>query len=223
MMLFSIARRLSRHALLAPALLVLALLVLSAPPAQATKLKKQNLVDLISQSDSIVAGTVKKVSDGIDDKGVPYTEVTIAVGATAKGGIEKQKDYTFRQFGLLEPRTYPNGHKLLAMTPEAFPTWHEGEYVVAFLFRPASRTGLQTTVGLAQGKFSLANQRMVNEFNNAGLFEGVDIDPALLTREEQAMLRSAGPVDMSTFMGLVGRTLENRWIEGGQMKNGEIK
>ena len=89
--------------------------------------------------------------------------------------------------------------------------------------RPASRTGLQTTVGLAQGKFSLANQRMSNDFNNAGLFDGVDVDPALLTREEQAMLRSAGPVDMRTFMGLVGRTVEKRWIEGGQMKNGETK
>lgn len=218
MKLFPMARRLSRGALLA-----LAMVLLAIPMAQATKLKKQNLVELISQSDSIIAGTVKKVSDGIDDKGVPYTEVTIAVGATAKGKVEKQKDYTFRQFGLLEPRTYPNGHKLLAMTPEAFPAWREGEYVVAFLFRPASRTGLQTTVGLAQGKFSLANQRMSNDFNNAGLFDGVDVDPALLTREEQAMLRSAGPVDMRTFMGLVGRTVEKRWIEGGQMKNGETK
>src|SRR5262245_53676418 len=213
MKLFPLARRLSRGALLALAFLALAL-----PVAEATKLKKQNLIDLISQSASTSAGTVKKVSDGIDAKGVPYTEVTIAVGASAKGRIKTQQDYTFRQFGLLEPRTYPNGHKLLAMTPEAFPTWRQGEYVVAFLFRPASRTGLQTTVGLAQGKFSSANNRMVNDFNNAGLFEGVDINPKLLTREEQAMLKSAGPVDMRTFMGLVGRTIEKRWIENGEMK-----
>ncbi|NUS61483.1 MAG: hypothetical protein HOQ01_11095 [Lysobacter sp.] len=213
MTLLPLARRLSRGALLALAMLALAL-----PMAHATKLKKQNLIDLISQSDSIIAGTVKQVSDGIDDKGVPYTEITIAVGASAKGKIRTQQDYTFRQFGLLEPRAYPNGHKLLAMTPEAFPTWRKGEYVVAFLFRPASRTGLQTTVGLAQGKFSLANGRMVNEFNNAGLFEGVDIDPKLLTRDEQAMLRSAGPVDTRTFMDLVGRAIEKRWIEKGEMK-----
>ena len=85
MTLFPMARRLSRGAMLA-----LAMLVLAVPLAQATKLKKQNLVELISQSDSIIAGTVKKVSDGIDDKGVPYTEVTIAVGATAKGKVEKR-------------------------------------------------------------------------------------------------------------------------------------
>lgn len=213
MKLFPMARRLSRGALLA-----LAMVLLAIPMAQATKLKKQNLVELISQSDSIIAGTVKKVSDGIDDKGVPYTEVTIGVGASAKGKIATQKDYTFRQFGLLEPRTYPNGHKLLAMTPEAFPTWREGEYVIAFLFRPASRTGLQTTVGLAQGKLSLANNRVSNDFNNAGLFEGVDVDPALLTSEEQAMLKAAGPVDLRTFMGLVDRAVDRRWIEKGEMK-----
>lgn len=216
--LFPMAGWRSRGAIPAFAMLVLAVAFLAAPVAQATKLKKQNLIDLISQSDSIIAGTVKKVSDGIDDKGVPYTEVTIAVGASAKGKIAKEKDYTFRQFGLLEPRTYPNGHKLLAMTPEAFPTWRKGEYVVAFLFRPAARTGLQTTVGLAQGKLSMANNRLVNEFGNAGLFDGVDINPALLTGDERAMLKTAGPVDMRTFMGLVGRTIENRWIENGEMK-----
>lgn len=213
MTLFPMARRLSRGAMLA-----LAMLVLAVPLAQATKLKKQNLVELISQSDSIIAGTVRKVSDGIDDKGVPYTEVTIGVGVSAKGKVATQKDYTFRQFGLLEPRTYPNGHKLLAMTPEAFPTWREGEYVIAFLFRPASRTGLQTTVGLAQGKLSLANNRVSNDFNNAGLFDGVDINPALLTREEQAMLKAAGPVDLRTFMGLVDRAVDRGWIEKGEMK-----
>ena len=140
MKLFPLARRVSRAAVLALATLALAL-----PVAHATKLKKQNLIDLIAQSDSIIAGTVKNVSDGIDDKGVPYTEITIAVGASAKGKIRTQKDYTFRQFGLLEPRAYPNGHKLLAMTPEAFPTWRKGEYVVAFLFRPASRTDRKST------------------------------------------------------------------------------
>lgn len=213
MTLFPMARRLSHGALLA-----LAMVLMAVAPAQATKLKKQNLTALISQSDSIIAGTVKKVSDGIDADGVPYTEVTIGVGDTAKGAVEKQKDYTFRQFGLLEPRTLPNGHRMLAMTPEAFPRWREGEYVVAFLFHPAARTGLQTTVGLAQGKLTAVDSRLVNDFNNAGLFDGVDVDPALLSPAERSMLQSAGPVDMRTFMGLVGRAVEQRWIENGEMK-----
>lgn len=213
MKLFSILRRASASAVVA-----LSLGMLATSAVHATKLRKQNLTQLISQSDSIIAGTVKKVSDGIDADGVPYTEVTISVGDTAKGAVEKQKDYTFRQFGLLEPRTFPNGHRLLAMTPEAFPRWHEGEYVVAFLFHPAARTGLQTTVGLAQGKLSLVNDRLVNDFDNAGMFDGVDIDPALLSQAERSMLGSAGPVDMRTFMGLVGRAVKQRWIENGEMK-----
>lgn len=198
--------------------LALSLALICLPAVQATKLKKQNLTRLIAQSDSIIAGTVKKVSDGVDAKGVPYTQVTIAVGDTAKGTIAKQTDYTFRQFGLLDPRTLPNGHTLLAVTPDGFPRWRQGEYVVAFLYRPASRTGLQTTVGLAQGKLSMRNDRLVNEFGNTGLFEGVDIPASLLSPVERRMLTSTGPVDRQTFMGLVGRAVRQRWIENGEMK-----
>lgn len=205
--------RVSRSALLA-----LAVLFLAALPAQATKLKQQNLTQLIRDADSIIGGVVKDVHDGIDDKGVPYTQVTISVGTSAKGRIAAEKDYTFRQFGLLKPRTLPNGHKLLAMTPEAFPRWREGEYVVAFLFRPAARTGLQTTVGLAQGKLSMVNRTLVNDFGNAGLFDGVDIDAALLTDAERAMLKASGPVDLDTFLGLVNRAVDNQWVEKGGMK-----
>ncbi|WP_119717989.1 hypothetical protein [Cognatilysobacter tabacisoli] len=209
----SVVGRVSRSALLA-----LAVLFLAVPSAHATKLKQQNLTQLIRDADSIIGGVVKDVHDGVDDKGVPYTQVTISVGTSAKGRIAAEKDYTFRQFGLLQPRTLPNGHKLLAMTPEAFPRWREGEYVVAFLFRPAARTGLQTTVGLAQGKLSMVNRTLVNDFGNSGLFEGVKIDDALLTGEEKAMLKSSGPVDLDTFLGLVNRAVDNQWVEKGGMK-----
>ncbi len=55
-------------------------MLMFAPAAQATKLKQQNLTQLIGQAESIVAGTVGGVSDGVDPNGVAYTEVTIAVG-----------------------------------------------------------------------------------------------------------------------------------------------
>lgn len=202
----------------AMAVLALSLGALAVPAAFATQLKKQNLTQLISQSDSIIAGTVIKVSDGLDAKGVPYTEVTIAVGDAAKGKIAREKNYTFRQFGLLAPRDLPNGHKLLALSPEAFPRWREGEYVVAFLYRAASLTGLRTTVGLAQGKLTSTNNRLANEFNNAGLFADVDVDASLLSPAENAMLKSSGPVDLRTFMALVGRAVSQQWIEKGKMK-----
>ena len=189
-----------------------------SPDARATKLKQQNLTQLIGQAENIVAGTVRSVSDGLDANGVPFTEVTIAVGATAKGHLESGEDYTFRQFGLLEPRTFPNGRQLLAVSPEGFPRWSEGEYVIAFLYAPASRTGLQTTAGMAQGKLTSVNGRLANQFNNLGLFEDVVIDPALLEADEAAMLNRQGAVDTQVFLGLVGRAVSESWIENGGMR-----
>jgi hypothetical protein len=112
----------------------------------------------------------------------------------------------------------PNGHKLLAVTPEGFPSWREGETVVAFMHQPASRTGLQTTAGMAQGKLSLVNGYLVNEFDNAGMFDGVEIDSALLSPAEENMMKSPGPVDAAVFMGLVSRAIAEGWITTGEMR-----
>jgi len=201
----------------AAAVAVMAMLLV-APFAHAMKIKQQNLVDLISDSQNIVHGHVKSVTDGIDDKGVPYTEVTISVGSSAKGKKLDGQDVTFRQFGLLKPRTFPNGKTLLAVTPEGFPKWVEGETVVAFLREPASLTGLQTTAGMGQGKFRQVNGMLVNEYANAGLFEGVEIDTALTSPEERNMITQPGAVDAAAFIDLVGRAVEGNWIESGEMK-----
>lgn len=214
MKLLSLCRRLPMALALVP---VLAAALFAMPMAHAAKLKKQNLTHLIASSQSIVAGTVTKVVDGVDANGVPYTEVTIEVGSVAKGSV-KPGAFTFRQFGLLNPRTLPNGHKLLAMTPEGFPKWRTNEYVVAFMYHPAAKTGLQTTAGMAQGKLTMTNNRVSNEFGNDGLFDGVNINPSLLTAEEAALLDSTGPVNAQAFMSLVGRAVEGRWIENGEMK-----
>ena len=158
------------------------------------------------------------MTDGIDDNGVPYTEVTIAVEKAAKGNVADDSKYTFRQFGLLKPRKMDNGMELLAVTPEGFARWSEGEQVLAFFYKPAPRTGLQTTAGLAQGKLSLTEGKLVNEFDNAGMFEGVEINDSLLSREERNMLTAPGAVDAQTFMGLVSRAVSERWIENGEMR-----
>lgn len=210
-------RRLSPRVLVHTAL-VACLVLVGTGPLQAASLKHQNLAQLIASSESIIAGTVKSVSDGIDLKGVPYTEITIAVGSSAKGKAKSGEDFTFRQFGLLKPRTLSNGHKLLAVTPEGFAHWNEGEYVVAFMYRPAANTGLQTTAGMAQGKFSAVNGRLANQFGNQGLFSGVDIDRGLLSQEEQDMLETRGAVDLGVFTRLVGRAVDQKWVEQGVMK-----
>ena len=192
--------------------------LLGTPAANAVKLKQQNLTQLITDADQIVAGKVTRVTDGVSPSGLPYTEITIAVADSAKGELRGGKPYTFRQFGLLEPRKMPNGRVLVAVTPEGFPRWQEGEQVVAFLYRPANRTGLQTTAGLAQGKLTVLDGRIANEFNNRGLFEGVQVSDDLLSEKERAMLKSQGPVDAATFVGLVGRAVNEQWIARGEMR-----
>lgn len=202
----------------AACLAIAAAFLLAAPGAQAMKLKNQNLTQLISDAESIVFGTVKSVSDGVAKNGMPYTEITLSVGSIAKGKISEGNDYTFRQFGLLKPRSMGNGKQLIAVAPEGFARWNEGETVAAFLYKPASKTGLQTTAGMTQGKFTLVNGKLSNEFNNAGLFEGVEIDSSLLSSEQRNMLTTPGAVDASAFMDLVGRAVEEQWIANGEMK-----
>ena len=208
----------STHKRVAGLFMLLSAILLISPPAWAMKLVNQNLTQLISTSESIVMGTVKSVTDGIDDKGVPYTEVTLAVGSTAKGKIKANSDYTFRQFGLLAPRTMANGRTYLAVTPEGFPRWAEGETVTAFLYKPARQSGLQTTAGMTHGKFNLVNGTLVNANANVGLFDGVKIEQALLNAQQAEMLNTTGAVDAAAFMELVGRAISEGWIENGEMK-----
>ncbi len=205
--------RLARRAL---ALLAVAAVCL---PAAATQLVHANLTRLIGQSDLIVSGKVKDVTDGIDAKGVPYTEVTIAVGASTKKKLAARSDFKFRQYGLLEARKMPDGRFFVAQAPEGFPIWRKDEQVVAFMYKPASKTGLRTTVGLAQGKFSVHGGLVANEHANQALFKGVQANPGLLTSAETTMLRSpTGAVDTATLMGLVNRAVAGRWIETGAMR-----
>jgi len=193
---------------------------LAALPAAATQLVSTNLTRLIGQSDVIVSGKVKDVTDGIDAKGVPYTEVTIAVGSSAKKKISTRSDYKFRQYGLLKARKMPDGRFLVARAPEGFPTWAKDEQVVAFMFKPASRTGLQTTVGLGQGKFTATSGRLANAQLNQGLFAGVKVNAGLLSPTESAMLGApaGGAVDAAALMSLVNRAVAEQWIEKGVMR-----
>lgn len=202
--------------LLASAAVALALAVATVHDARAS-VEKQNIVQLIASSQSIVAGTVSKVADGIDANGLPYTEVTIEVGISPKGKIG-QGAYTFRQFGLLKPRTLPNGQRMLMVTPAEFPQWHENEYVVAFLYHPAVKTGLQTTAGLAQGKLVLVNNKLANQFDNAGLFDNVKVTAGALPAAEQKLFDSRGPVKAETLLSLIKHIVQGQLIEKGKIK-----
>src|SRR6185436_9054909 len=152
----------------------------------------QNLVDLIGLSELIVTGKVLTVTDGFQ-KGVPYTEVTVSIDEAIRGAPGHR--YTFRQFGLMSPRTLPDGRVYLGVAPEGLPRYAVGDDVLLFLYKKASITGLQTTVGLYQGAFKKTANLYENAVQNLGLMSGVSVNQGLLNPAEQKLMKKQkGPV-----------------------------
>ena len=205
-----------RGQLFASALLIT---LFAATAANATTLRREvNVVDLVAKSDLILRGTVTSVTDGIDSRGIPYTEVTLHVADAIRGQVSG--DYTFRQFGLLKPRDMGNGMTNLMVTPAGWATYTKGEDTILFLNKKAAWTGLQTTVGLGQGKFKVSMAGATNQSNNAGLFKNVAVDPSLLgTKEQRALLTQEGPVNANAFVSLVKQAVNGQWVESGRMKH----
>jgi hypothetical protein len=205
-----------RGHLFASALLIT---LFAATAANATTLRREvNVVDLVAKSELILRGTVTSVTDGIDSRGIPYTEVTLHVADAIRGQVSG--DYTFRQFGLLKPRDMGNGMTNLMVTPSGWATYTKGEDTILFLNKKAAWTGLQTTVGLGQGKFKVSMAGATNQSNNAGLFKNVAVDPSLLgTKEQRALLTEEGPVNANAFVSLVKQAVNGQWVESGRMKH----
>jgi len=175
-----------------------------------------NIVELLQQSNDIVVGRVEAVTDGIDAHGVPYTEVTLVVSETIRGGVSGA--YKFRQFGLLAPRLSADGRRKLMPAPTGFPKYAQGEDVVLFLRPAAAWTGFRMPAGVTQGKFTVAAGRAENGMGNAGLFRNVRLDPGLVTEPDKRLLTtSGGPVNPDAFLSFVRRAVSERWIESGRM------
>jgi hypothetical protein len=187
--------------------------------AHATTFRTQdNLVDLVKQADTIIRGRVMGVTDGIDPRGIPYTEVTIHVAESIKGQVSGT--YRFRQFGLLKPRKLDDGRVNLMVTPAAWPTYAKGEEAILFLRKPAAWTGLQTTAGLGQGKFTVSVGGAVNQFNNAGLFKGVEIDAKLIGDTDRRLIATqSGALNALGFTALLKQAVAGQWVEKGEMRH----
>lgn len=194
----------------------LAILALSVNVAHAKNMKKQNLVELMSHSDSILVGTVSSKTDGFF-QGLPYTEITLDVGQSVKGN--HGSSYTFRQFGLIEPRSMGDGRVNLMVTPAGWPTYVKGEQVMLFLHKPASETGFQTTAGLTQGKFTISGKQIANDTGNDSLFDGVKINGKLTAIQQELVNQPGGAYAADTFLSLVKTAVEENWIENGVMTN----
>ena len=186
-------------------------IVLGITDVRGAGVKKRNVADLVSLSDLIVVGKVVSVSDGLDGN-VPYTEITMDVSESIKG--ELGRFYTFRQFGLMQPRDMGNGYTNLNVTPDGWPRFKEGEDVVLFLYKAAALTGLRTTVGLFQGKFNVKDGHVTNEIDNQGLFEEVSVDVKSLSEEEQKLLQAKkGPMKVETFTSFVRKAVQGNWFK----------
>jgi hypothetical protein len=195
-------------------LFALALLALGAGAGHAKSIEKQNLLQLMTHTDSIVVGTVTDVTDGFQ-RGLPYTEITLSVSSSLKGN--HGETFSFRQFGLQAPRATGDGRVNLMVTPAGWPTYVKGEQVALFLHAPASETGFQTTAGLTQGKFTLRGSRIANGIDNEALFEGLTINTRLAPTQRDLVEQTGGAYAADAFFTLVRQAVEEQWIENGVM------
>jgi hypothetical protein len=197
--------------------LVLVALVAATGAAQAMTLSSAgaNIVDLLTQSNDIVVGRVASVTDGLDERGIPYTEVTLVVAESVRGTLSG--DYTFRQFGLIAPRVSADGTRRLLPAPAGFPTYSAGEQLVLFLRPAAAWTGFRMPAGITHGKFVVGPGRVANESANAGLFSDLRLEAGLATAADERMIAAGGPANPDTFLSFVRRAVEERWVERGRM------
>lgn len=193
---------------------VTAMLVFGLNVAHAKNIKKQNLLELMTHTDSILVGTVTDKTDGFH-KGLPYTEVTVDVGQSIKGSHGEK--YNFRQFGLIEPRPTGDGRINLMVTPAGWPTYTVGEQVMLFLHKPASETGFQTTAGLTQGKFTIRGGRIANGIDNDDLFAGMKIENKLAKSQQDLVNQTGGSYAAQDFLALVRTAVQENWITNGVM------
>jgi hypothetical protein len=189
--------------------------------ARALSLPSMNLVDLMRESESIVVGTVTSVTDGIDDIGLPYTEITLNIEETILGS--PSGTYTFRQIGLQTARLTADGTKLMLPAPEGIPRYTVGEHVLLFLGEPASLTGLRSTAGLGYGKFLVGGGQAINDLGNEGVFQNISLATSVATANNNRILSTTiGAVNPDDFLTLVRNAVQNHWLATCQMwKTGE--
>lgn len=192
--------------------MVAVLAMTGSEASRATSLRHSNVAELIESSELILVGTVESVTGGFDGQ-VPYTEIALRISESIKGG--ENGLYKFRQFGLQQPPPRGDGRVHLGLSPQGWPRFVAGEEVVLFLYKPARITGLRTTVGLFQGKFTIENGRAANSINNADLFKNVSVPADQLAEAERALLtKPSGPMGKELFLSFVRKAVDRNWFQG---------
>ena len=181
---------------------------LCVAPAFGVSADPVNLADMVRESGQIVFGTVAAVTQGLDEDGIPYTQIQLDVDETLRG--VDAGTLTFRQFGLQNQSADSLGRSFFKLTA-VMPRYAEGERVMLFL-TPTSAIGFRTTVGLDQGRFVLGLGTLKNGANNAGLFHDVDLTKVRLDASELLLVSSQqGELDADTFVAFVRRAVRENW------------
>ena len=209
----------TRQRLLMGILVVVALCLASTATHALMLPQKLNLISLIRESNSIMLGNVQNVTDGIDENGLPYTEITMGIEEQFRGE-SPEGTYTFRQIGLLSPRLSPDGTRRMPAAPEGMPKYAVGDHILLFLNPKASMTGFQTPVALGTGKFRIDSGQAENDYANDGVFSNVSLAPGLATDNDRRILETtAGAVNPDALLSLVRRAVQNHWVETCNMWN----
>jgi hypothetical protein len=159
-----------------------AVAVLSALPVGAATVQQMNLAEMVGNADKIYRGTILDVRPGSVEIGggqLPTVIYTIRVDEPFKGTFDEAKGVAVTEVqmvGELKPLVVGDVRRL-SILPE-LPKFQIGhDYLI--LTTPPSPIGLSTTVGLGQGAFQLTGKAgaevATNEFNNVGLYRGMDV------------------------------------------------
>ncbi len=194
-------------------LLTLGIIVTGVSYVYSTSVTHHNLAELTRLAELIFVGKVTSMADGLAQNNLPYTEITFEISQSIKGELPEGSSFSYRQFGLLKPRDMGDGKALAASFP-GFPSYKEGEEVIVFLYQAAALTGLRTSVGLSQGKFTIEGGKIFNGINNRNLFANMKVQRDKLSNAETRMLaQKTGPVDAQTFIHLVSRAVKEALFE----------
>ena len=139
-----------------------------------------SLAEMTQRADKIFRGTVVDVEPGTVPAGggeLPIVIYRLRVDQAFKGAFDSKGDVQFveiRMVGDLKGTPSRDGLKKLSAIPQPPHLLMGRDYLL--LTTPPSAIGLSTTVGLGQGSFEIfALDKVdwaVNEFNNAGLYDG---------------------------------------------------
>lgn len=184
-----------------PALPVVALALVFFPHTLCAQFltRPVNLTYLAQSADVIVQGRVTEVTHKklVRHANIPTIEVTLEVEKMLRG--PQSRTYTFREVFLgLRTKEGKQGYLV-------------GQRLLLFLTAP-SRYGLSSPVGIEQGRFHITynsegDEIIANEFDNAGLFKGVNYSPPKGTKLSVNQMRittiKGGPVPLNDLVSLV--------------------